>query len=253
MNTHSSWEDTHIHAFVDGELEAQLAARLEADSRADAALAARIARQQQVRRLLRAQFDPVLEETVPPQLRDAMAGSLPRAEVIPLAARRERASAKRLAWSPREWGAIAATLLLGTLLGATLSGTSNHLPVETARGQLVARGDLDAALSTQLSGAAADAAIRVGLSFRANDGALCRTFGLRDGSNGLACRRDDRWAVPLLEGSGTAPVQGGDYRPAGSALSPALLATIDALGAGEALTPEQEQQQVRTGWNAASP
>lgn len=252
MNTRDHWEDTQIHAYVDGELEAQLAARLEADSRADAALAARIGQQQQVRRLLRAQFDPVLEEPVPPPLREAITRELPRAEVIPLAARRTREPARRPAWSPREWSAIAATLLLGTLLGATLFGTSGNLPVETAGGRLVARGALDAALSTQLAGTAPERATQVGLSFRAADGAFCRTFGLPDGSAGLACRRDGRWAVQLLDGSGT-PAQPGAYRQAGSSLSPALLGAIDALGAGEALTPEQEQQQVRGGWDAVSP
>ncbi|HEY0302820.1 MAG TPA: hypothetical protein VGC36_15850, partial [Rhizomicrobium sp.] len=193
------------------------------------------------------------EEPVPQQLRDAIAGDLPGAEVIPLAARRTREPARRPAWSPREWGAIAATLLLGTLLGATLFGTSGNLPIETAQGRLVARGDLDAALSTQLAGSAPDAATQVGLSFRAADGAWCRTFGLRDGSAGLACRRDGRWAVQLLDGGGTNPAQPGDYRQAGSALSPALLGAIDALGASDPLTPEQEQQQLRTGWEAAAP
>jgi hypothetical protein len=250
VNTHHAWEDTQIHAYVDGELDALLAARLEADSRNDADLAARIGQQQQVRRLLRAQFDPVLEEPLPQQLRDAM-GS-PRAEVINLGARRPREAAKRPAWSPREWGAIAATLLLGTVLGATLFGTSGDLPFEAMQGKLVARGELDTVLSTQLSGTAPEGATQVGLSFRAADGAYCRAFRLQHGSAGLACRRDGHWAVQLLDGGGT-PAQPGEYRQAGSTISPALLGAIDALGTGEALTPEQEAQQVRAGWNARSP
>lgn len=249
MSNQHDWEDTQIHAYVDGELEAQLAARLEADSRADAALAARIDQQQQVRRLLRAQFDPVLEETVPPQLHAAVSRGLPSAEVIPLASRRKPEPAKRPAWSPREWGAIAATLLLGTMLGATFFGRSGYLPIESENGALLARGDLDTSLSTQLSGTAPEGTTQVGLSFRAADGTLCRTFGLRDGSAGLACRRDGRWTVQLLDGGGTAP-RSGEYRQAGSTISPALVSAIEALGAGEALTPEQEQQQLRAGWDA---
>jgi hypothetical protein len=254
MNTHSTWDDLQIHAYVDGELDAQLAARLEADSRADAILAARIARQRGLRQRLQSQFDPVLEEPVPQRLRDAMAGNLPAAEVIPFdAARRARVSVQRPAWSPREWGAIAATLLLGTLLGATLFGTSGGLPIETARGRLVASGELDTALSTQLSGSAPGSATQVGLSFRAADGRYCRTFGLPAGQAGLACRRDGRWAVQLLDDSGTNQAQAGNYRQAGSTLPSALLGAIDALGAGEPLTPEQEQQQVRAGWEGAAP
>jgi hypothetical protein len=254
MNTRTLWDDTQIHAYVDGELDAPLAARLEADSRGDAILAARVERQRELRRLLRAQFDPVLEEPVPLPLRAAIAGHLPGAEVIPLdAARRARDSAQRPAWSLREWGAIAATLLLGTLLGAMLSGTSGDLPIETAQGRLVARGELDAALSTQLSGSVSGPATQVGLSFRGSDGAWCRTFGLPDGQAGLACRRDGRWAVQWLDDSGTGPARPGDYRQAGTALPPALLGAIAAMGAGEALTPEQEQQQLRAGWEDKTP
>jgi anti-sigma factor RsiW len=256
MNT-QDWEDTQIHAYVDGELEAAMAQRLEADSRADAQLAARVARQQQVRQLLRAQFDPVLEETVPQPLRAAaMRGSarseLPRAEVIPLAAHRRPEAAPRAAWSAREWGAIAATLLLGTLLGATLFGTSGNLPIETEQGRLVASGALETALSTQLSGTAPDGAAQVGLTFRASDGAWCRTFGLPQGPAGLACRRDGHWAVQLLDDSGS-PARPGEFRQAGSSVSPALLGAIEALGAGEALTVEQEQEQVRAGWSFSAP
>jgi len=253
MNNH--WDDAQIHAYVDGELDSQSAARLEADSGADAALAARIAGQRELRLRLQSAFDPVLDEPVPQPLRDAAAGGAQQAQVIALDVARRARAPVRPAWSPREWGAIAATLALGTLLGAMLFRTPSGLPLETVQGQLLARGELDTALSTQASGPApAGAATRIGLSFRAGDGAWCRTFSLGNGSGGLACRRQQRWAVQLLEDSGASEATtAGGFRQAGSSLSPALLGAIGALGADDALTPEQEQEQLRTGWKAAAP
>ena len=252
MNTHSIWDDAQIHAYVDGALDTSTAARLEADSRANALLAGRIARQRELRRQLQAAFDPVLDEPVPQRLRDAIA--TPSAAVVELdqvrAARSTPATSRR--WALPEWSAIAATLVFGTLLGSILFRTADGLPVETVQGRLVASGALDAALSTQPGGANTQAALRIGLSFRVADGSYCRTFSLRGGS-GLACRRQDRWAVQLLEDSGAGPADAGDFRQAASVLSPAMLGAIGALGAGDALTPEQEQAQLRAGWKTAAP
>jgi hypothetical protein len=259
MNTHSSWDDAQIHAYVDGALDAPAAARLEADSRGNALLAARIARQRELRRQLRAAFDPVLDEPVPERLRAAIAA--PSAAVVDrdvadlsqVRARRRVDPATRR-WALPEWSAIAATLVFGTLLGSMLFRTPGGMPLETVQGRLVASGALDAALSTQASGAATQGAdMRVGLSFRVADGSYCRTFSLRGGS-GFACRRQDHWAVQMLEDSGTGPATtGGDFRQAASALSPAMLAAIGALGAGDALTPEQEQALLRSGWKTGAP
>jgi hypothetical protein len=241
----TAWSDAQIHAFVDGELDAQAAARIEADSRMDAALAARIAGQRELKTLLHGEFDPVLAEPVPQRLRDALAQPGANVSVTPIGVARKTSPA-RARWTVREWGAIAATLLLGVLLGAVAFHTPDGLPLEAQQGGLVARGELDAALSTQLSGAASTAT-RIGLSFRAGDGAWCRSFNLREGSAGLACRRQGRWIVQLLDGSSLAA--GTDYRQAASSLSPAMVNAITALGGGDALSAEEEQQQLRAGWD----
>jgi anti-sigma factor RsiW len=72
MSTQSLWNDAQIHAYVDGVLDSETATRLEADSRNDAALRARIARQRELRARLRAEYDGVLEESIPQRLRDAL-------------------------------------------------------------------------------------------------------------------------------------------------------------------------------------
>jgi anti-sigma factor RsiW len=250
----SSWDDAEIHAYVDGALDANTSARLEAQARGDAVLAARIARQRDLRARLRAEFDPVLEEPIPQQLRDALAGPASGAVVTPIgAARKDRVSALR-AWSLREWSAIAATLVLGALLGPLVFRSPGNLPIEIDGGRLVAAAYLDTALSTQLASEARDTApARIGLTFRAAGGEYCRTFALQTGTIGLACRRDGRWAVELLDGAAAQPAAPDGFRQASSALSPALLGALTARGAGDPLTTDQERQRIASGWDARGP
>jgi hypothetical protein len=249
MSTRSSWDDTEIYAYVDGELDAEASARLEADSRNDAALATRIAKQRELKARLHAELDPVLGEPIPQRLRDALAGSGSGAAVTPIgAARKDAGRTARAAWSPREWLAVAATLVAGVIVGMLASRGSGDLPFDTEQGRLVAADYLDAALSTQLAGAGPqDAAARIGLSFRSADGEYCRTFALRTGTGGLACRRDQRWSIELLDGAVEPGTDG--FRQASSALSPAMLSAIGALDAGEPLTEEEERQRLASGWN----
>jgi hypothetical protein len=248
MTTRSSWDSAQIYAYVDGELDAESAARLEADSRADSALAARIAEQRELRTRLRAKFDPVLAEPIPQRLSAALAGPERGAAVTPIGA---APRAVRPFTSPREWLAIAASLAVGVFVGAVASRGSSDSPFAADEGRLVAAGYLDEALSTQLAGASPATAAAIGLSFRAAGGEYCRTFALQAGSGGVACRREGRWAVQLLDGATSQP-DTEDFRQASSALSPAILDAITALGAGEPLTADEEQQQVRSGWDEAS-
>jgi hypothetical protein len=254
MSSQSHWDDAQIHAYVDGALGAEAAARLEADSRRDAALASRIARQRELRASLRASFDPVLDEPIPQRLLDTLARSGPGGVVTPIgAARKDRAAVPRR-WSLREWSAIAATLVIGVLLGLLAVRTANR-PIEPSQNGLVAAGYLDAALSTQLSGGGEDAgaAARIGMTFRAAAGEYCRTFMLRSGEDGLACRRAGRWSIVALEDRGAGQPDDGGFRQASSALSPAMLDTITSLGAGDPLTADEERQRVGQGWDTPVP
>jgi len=249
MTTQSPWDDARIHAYVDGELDAETSARLEADSRRDAALAARIAQQRELSARLRAQYGPVLEEPVPQRLRDALAGPKSPAAITPIGAARKTAA--RPSWSVREWGALAAALVLGALLGPFVFRESSGLPIANEGGRLVAAAYLDAALSTQIAGAATESALaRIDLSFRAASGEYCRVFTLRTGAGGLACRRDARWTVEMLNAPAEPTSEAGGFRQASSALSPAMLSAMTALGASEALTPDEERQRLGSGWDA---
>jgi hypothetical protein len=247
MSGRSAWDNAQLYAYVDGELDAESAARLEADSRVDPALAARIAVQRELRARLRAEFDPVLNEPVPQRLSAALAGPERGNAVTPIG------SAPRAGRpSPSQWLAIAASLAVGVLLGVFASRSPSGSPFETDEGRLVAAGYLDAALSTQIAGAVPEGgAATIGLTFVAAGGEHCRTFALQAGPGGLACRRDGRWRVELLDGAASQP--GSDeFRQASSALTPAILGAIEARGAGEPLTVDEERQRIRSGWDAAS-
>lgn len=250
MSTQSSWDNARIHAYVDGALDSETAARLEADSRNDAALASRIAQQRELSARLRAEYDPVLEEPIPQRLRDALAGANPSAAITPIGAARKAPS--RPSWSLREWGALAAAVLFGALLGPFVFRDSTGLPIASEQGRLVAAGYLDAALSTQIAATTTEGTLaRIDLSFRATGGEYCRVFALRAGMGGVACRRDGRWAVEVLDSAAAPTSETGGFRQASSALSPAILSAMTTLGASEALTPEEERQHLGSGWDPA--
>jgi hypothetical protein len=253
VNARSPWDDAQIYAYVDGELDASTAARLEADSRADTVLAARIAAQRELRARLGAELDPVLAEPLPQRLREALGGAGHGEGITPIGAARARGGAVRSAWSLREWTAVAATLVLGVLVGFLASRSSGDLPFEVDRGRLVAADYLDTALSTQLAGAPPQrAAARIGMSFRAAGGEYCRTFTIEAGAGGLACRREGRWSVELLDAAAGPPGSTDGFRQASSALSPAMLGAIAALGAGDPLTADEERQRLESGWERSA-
>lgn len=242
------FSDETLMAYADGELDGAERAEIERALDADPALAERVARHQSLRSDVFAAFAPILDEPVPPAL---TAAALP-GKVADLnaarAAREERAAPAPRRWSWPEWGAIAATLAVGVLVGGMMGGIGGGTALTVAQGaggKLVAQGSLATALSQQL--AASEGAVRIGVSFAAKDGSLCRSF-IMDGTAGLACRHGDAWQVPVIaEAAGAAA---GDYRQAGSAMPSAVLDAIDARIAGPALDAKGEQEAVRRGWHA---
>ena len=157
-------------------------------------------------------------------------------------------------WSWREWGGVAASLAVGVLVGSLVLGGGARegaggtaIAVAGADGALVARGPLSNALSQQLA-ETRGGAVDIGVSFAAKDGALCRSFTMRQ-SAGLACRSGEQWKLVMMteaiqeEAGGT-----GEYRQAGSAMPPAVLEAIDARIAGTTLDAQGEQAAKLRGW-----
>jgi hypothetical protein len=230
-----------LMAYVDGELDAAAAARVEAALADDPELAAAVARERALRRRLRSAFDSVLQEPVPERLIAAARG-----QVATPQATAGRPPRRRGAWG--YGGAMAAGVLIGLLFARALPERGSGPWQSGADGVLLASGELAKALDTQLASASAAAVVRVGLSFKAGSGEYCRTFTTRQPRSlaGLACHGSHGWYVPaLLEAPASVE---GEMRTATTALPPALLEQVDARMRGEPLDAEGERAARDAGW-----
>src|SRR5262245_59275771 len=148
---------------------------------------------------------------------------------------------------------MAACLVVGVALGLlaplVLRGTQEDI-ITTAEGGLRATGALAHALE-RLPSATGVGEVRIGLTFAAADGTWCRTFTIRKGTfaNGLACRDATGWRIETVERTAAEAGDNG-YRMAGTALTPALRAAVEARMSGAPLDVEQEQRALRNGWRA---
>jgi len=228
-----SVDENMLMAFADGELSGAERDEVEAALEQDASLRGKLAAHQRLRARLSAAFDGALDEPVPARLAEA---AEPRAaDVVNLA---ERRAAR---WSALKWGAMAACVIFGVFVGI---GVMNNDPplMESESNGLVARGALATALDTQLASEQAGA-VRIGLSFRAQDGRYCRTFDLTEGATaGLACRDADRWNVMMT----MANAVGGEVRMAGA--PPEVLAAVEAIIVGEPLDARGEAAAREANW-----
>ncbi len=236
-------DDATLMAYVDGELPAAEAARVEAAVAADPALADAVARHRAMRARIAEAYAPLVDEPVPEHLRAMLAA--PSADVVDLRAHAASTPEPARRWSTREWIAMAACLLLGIAL-ARLLPTSPPAVVDDA---MLAQGTLARGLDDALAGTPdADAPVVVNLSFRARSGEICRAFTLRAPRPlaGLACREGDDWRVNTLTATRTAPA--GGLRTASSALPPAVLAEIDTRIGGEPLDAAGERAARAVDW-----
>lgn len=235
--------EAELQAYVDGELAPADVARVEAAIAGDPLLARQVERERALRARLRASFDPVLDEPVPARLAALLQDPLARpddaraqgARVIDLAQRR------RVAWRAPAY-ALAASLLV---LAASLWLRNASGPLRLQGDRLVASGELARALDDSLASVPQPhAAVAIGLSFRAQDGHVCRSF-TGNALAGLACREGNAWSIAVL--SHAAP-RAGDIRQAGSATPPEVQAAIDARMQGDAFDAAQERTARAAHW-----
>ena len=233
--------DEEFFAWLDGELDPQEAARVQAEVASDPQLSARAAEHRAMHARVQAAFGKVLDAPVPETLLAAVRTPI-SADVVDLAQVRERR--KPRSWSSvAQWGAMAATLAVGILVGTAIPRQQNAAPVEVQGGKIYAASALSRALDTQLASAPAGE-VRVGMTFRDQDGAVCRSFTGRS-STGLACRDKSRWQVRGLFASPEG--QSSDYRMA-AGMDPNLAALVDSTISGEAFDAAQEKAARDTGW-----
>lgn len=233
--------DETFFAWLDGELDAVEAARVEAEVAADPHLAAIAAEHRAMQSRLKGAFDTLLDEPVPAAFGAVVRNPRPT-DVIDFAEAKKRREPPQ--WSSvAQWGSIAATLVIGVLVGTAIPRQHEGGPVEVQSGELFAAASLGRALDTQLA-SAPTGDVRIGLTFRDHAGAICRSF-TSAASSGLACRDKGRWQ---LRGLLPAPQrQATDYRMA-TGPDPALAALIDSTMAGEPFDARQEHSARQRRW-----
>jgi len=220
-----------LMAYADGELGPIEAKRVERAIAEDPALAEEVARHRALRATLGARFAPIADEPVP----DRLAAML-ETKVVAL----PRPGARRPAPGWARWGgAIAASLLLGLVLGL---GLQDRGYVRTQGGQLYATGGLARALDTQL--AADRGAVRTPVSFRDTRGDYCRVF-TSSTADGIACRGARGWSLRQARpGSQTGNTE---YAQAGST-DPALMTAAQEMMTGDPLDAPAEVRARAAGW-----
>ena len=250
------FSDEVLMAYADGELDQVARAEIEAAMATDPEVARAVERHRAFAANVRGAYQSVLEEPVPARLAalasadDEATAEMPIVQLGERRAERERRAEKAAAAAaarPRlpQWAAIAASLAIGLLVGL-FALREPAVPWEESGAGLVARGDLDRALTTQLAGEAEVAAVRVGISFRNRQGGYCRAFHLQREAPlaGLACREDGDWRLQVLT---AAAKQEGELRPA-AAMPMAVLQAVDAAIDGEPLDAAAEAAAREAGW-----
>ena len=258
-----------VMAYVDGEMPPEDVARFEPRLALEPALADAVARERALRARLQSAYAPVLDEPMPAGLLDLLAIPDAAAQAAPShvaaneplptgtndAARAALPPARRWAWP--QFGAMAASLVLGLLVGARLlaphpaAGGDTLALAVAPDGAITAQGALRDALDQDIAGTVLDpnAKVGVGLTFRDHAKAYCRTFTLDSASSGIACRQADGWVVAHLEhGRNAREGEQGGYRTAASPLSPTLLQAIDAMREGDTLDAAAESAAKARGW-----
>lgn len=230
-----SYDRSTIAAYVDGELDLVSAKRLEKAMAVDAGLANAVEAERALRARLSAHFDPVAAEAVPDRL-----AALLSANVSSIDNRRAEKVARWYRPSAMQWGAMAASLLVGLMIGGTALNRDTGY-VRDDSGQVVASGALADALDSQLASTQAPSAkVRIGTSFANNDGQYCRTFESA-ALDGVACNSGGDWQLRrTIAGGGTS-----DYRQASAG---ELAEAAAAMMAGEPLDAAGEKAAAARGW-----
>lgn len=236
--------DEQLMAYADGELDEATRDEIAAALERDPALAARVREHEAMRAQVQSAFAAILDERIPGRLVAAVNASSPRGSVTDLEqAKARRQERQRTRWSWPEWGAVAASLVMGLLIGRTTLELNET--IIGRNGDLIASGSLADALENSLSNE--DGEHRVALSFRSNEGDYCRAFvsGAGTQTAGLACHGGAGWRIRMLS---EVRAQSTPYEQASAALPAAVLETIDAHIDGEPLTIEEERAARIEGW-----
>ena len=269
----TDYDDLTVMAFADGELDPATHAAIDAAMQNDLTLAARVRQHQQLRANVSAAFAEVADEVIPARLQRAVLGTTPPLQAITpvVPARTPAVQRPGSYWSHRSnwsrWGALAASLIVGVLVGVIghdqlqTTSSASATGVAAVDGRLVAGAELAAALDQQSSGARnAVSATQIGMTFAAHDGSYCRSFTWTPASRstpgkalaGLACRNPAQaapgWKIPVLAEATPSAAPAGNYRQAASAIPAAVLQEIDQRMRGAPLDADAERALLARHW-----
>jgi hypothetical protein len=241
-----------LMAFVDGELDAEDARRVETAIAEDPALAAYVEEQKALRSHLDRVFVEAITAPVPAHL-ERMILETPIAQRASARAQSgwfaRLTGGKPLAWTLIPAGALAAGIAIGLVVG----NAGGEGPIGNRNGVLVAETGLAQALSTQLASEQTEAATtRIGVSFRTKGGDYCRSFTSNAGGSaalaGIACRSANDWRIAALE---TVPAANAvTFQPAAASMPEGVRSAITGMIAGAPLDATAERQARDRGWSA---
>ena len=238
-----TFDEQTIMAYVDGECDAVTAKRIEKAMATNATLAEQIGRERALRDTLVAHYAPVVDEAIPDRLTAMLAAAPPKVDdgFAPWKAARRDANQRRRRFGIAQWTAMAATLALGVVVGQYGLDGGSDTPFTQQGSTLLASGKLKHALDTQLASAQADDSdFRIGLTFRAKTGTICRSFS-GEAVSGIGCREGEHWKmVSTLPGG-----EQNDYRQASSSAINAIAAELMAEGPMDA---DSERKYLESGW-----
>lgn len=241
------WTEEEVAAYVDGSLNETDAARVRALLASDPAARAAAEEIERSNALLRRAFDDVIAEPPPARLRAAILGEPGKVAFL-----RRRPST----WTPVAMAASIA-LLVGVGLGLGGGWIGGAGTGQIALGDAPSASPLQIALENRASGTAVNGRITPMLTFRDKAGRYCREFEAADDrpgelTFGIACRTAPAvWRVEIVV-QAQEPTEGREgFAPASGPAAEALDAALDALGAGDPVTPATEAKLIRNGWSAA--
>jgi len=244
-----TFSEETLMAYADNELDAQTRTAVEAAMAADPEIARRVAQHKALRGKVRLAFDNVIEEPTPQRLINAVHG-IPavrrEGNVIPL---RRKAPQRR---GVPLWASIAASLVIGIIIGQAMLHGSGSATITSRDGQLLASGVLAHALSAQLASAQTDQnPVQIGVSFKSKAGDYCRTFTVHESTTlaGMACRQHDDWHVQVLAQTTPAAQSGSAYRQAASEIPKSVLQSVDDNIAGDPLDAHGEAAAREKSWS----
>jgi hypothetical protein len=243
-----TWTETDIAALLDGELDGaehdRIAHILETDPEAQACAA----RLRETDALLREAFAAPMDEPTPDRMQAALDD---HGRVVRLAT--FRASARQ--WVMPSALAASIALLIGFAAGSLLNPfqpSQDNFTASLAVGP--AAPTVSRVLDTTMSGTLQDG-VRPTASFRVASGGICREFETANvpdgpaGAFGIACTTGNAWQVIMAASIATpAGTDGADFAPASGAAIDAASPVLDALGAGAAMTPDEEREALAGKW-----